>query len=454
MYTERCKKIKSSESGLTLVQVAIALMVAGLLLVPVIQMYNVNKIERKFRENNKKLEDISIALNKYAQQNKRYPLPAVPTQTPSDSNYGEVAAASSAACTGFLPNGINCVSGDAPNTALTNEVLIGTVPFRALGLKEENAYDMNGSKITYAVTRELVDSDTFKNTNGAIGIRNQNGTPLNGGGDANTKDATNRSRVLFAVISHGADRKGAYQKNGTLSSCAIAGQDQNNCNRAGMTGLFRGRQKVDPTNSAILTEEISKGFSLGIGSEYYDDTISYRTTANDEFWAGLREKFDAGTEEASFSSAPVWTAIVAPKISYTEQQKPRATLDVEGSVQVRKAMTQTICDQAEDDSGSVVCFRMENLTAPEPGLDAEKGVKTALKCENETGLVGLDKDTETDSSKYGSAPRSKLAQTQKYISKKCDDISRLPAGSPVAASINTCPNGIRGWISGSVVCQP
>ena len=446
----------SSESGLTLVQVAIALIVVGILMVPMIQMYNINKIERQFRENNKKLDDIAIALNKFAQQNKSYPLPAVPTLASGTANYGQPAAANSSSCSGVLSNGIRCVAGAIPNTATSSEVLVGSVPFQALGLKEEESYDMYGSKITYAVTRELTNSSTFNNTHGAIGLRNQNGQPLNGGGDFNSRDASGSNRVLFVVISHGADRKGAYDKNGALSSCNIAGQDQDNCNRTTMTGQFRGRQKTDTNDSTVLINELSKGFALGTGANYFDDSIAFRTTANDEFWAGLRDNSNPATEEGAFSSAPVWTAILSPKASYTVDEKPKATLDVSGAVQVGKTMTQTICDQTTDASGTVKCFRMKNLTAPEPNPSADPGVDTSIKCENETGLVGLNKKTEPNAANYGAAPHSRLTETQQYIEKNCDNVTTIGTSAPILGTVGTCPvgKGIQGWSGGTIICQP
>ncbi|PZP55505.1 MAG: hypothetical protein DI586_06700, partial [Micavibrio aeruginosavorus] len=59
---------RQSEKGLSLLEIAIALIVVGLLVTPLLQMYNINKMERISRENNKGLENIAVALNKYDKQ--------------------------------------------------------------------------------------------------------------------------------------------------------------------------------------------------------------------------------------------------------------------------------------------------------------------------------------------------------------------------------------------------
>ncbi len=437
---------RQSEKGLSLLEIAIALIVVGLLVTPLLQMYNINKMERVSRENNKTLENIAIALNKYAQQNKKYPVPANPTLTAADASYGSSAAiAPSVACNGVITGqGVRCTIGATNNASPANEVLIGTVPFLELGLNDKDTFDIYGSKITYAVTRRLTNKTTFNDKEGAIGLVNQNGTPLDGGGDFNVLDSSGKPHVLFALINHGANRSGAYQKDGSLAPCS--GQlDTDNCNRdpsiangpSTIDGSFRGRQKYDPANAPNgLLPELSKSFALGTGTGFYDDTVTFRTTSRDEGWSSLRSDV-SDTEAGTFLSE---SGKVMIKKDPSESTTAVASMDVDGAVQVYKTTSPTVCNRMDVNPSTDDCFKIKNIASKEPDpTELAGGIDKAIKCDDMGGLKGM--------SKAKKDPQSR-EQNDYYIKRRCPATE-----SPMPAT--TCPTdkGISKIVNGEPQCS-
>ncbi len=458
---------RRSEQGISLLEISIALIVVGILIVPILQMYNINKMERQSRENNKSLENIAIALNKYAQQHKKYPVPSDPTLAASNASYGTpglVTATSNCASI----TGVRCINGASPNTADIDEVLIGTVPFRELGLDEKEIYDIYGSKITYYITRQLTDPNTFRNGAGAIRIADQDNQPLvikltrqNGSvlndpssdselSEPDTINASNENRVMFAIVSHGADRKGAWQRDGTISACTNAGLDANNCNSASMTSTLRGRYKSetvtieDPaspgTNIQAILQSPSRSFSNASGATHYDDTLVYRTTSRDKGWTGLRSENATDEEGAYLSEA----GKIAIKADITTPVTPNAAMDVGGNVQAFKTMAQTVCNES---AGTTNCFRLKNILAPEPTDPVEMakgGLDKSVKCDSENGLTGFDLQTDSSVRNNTHTPN----QSERFIKRNCPS-TKVPSGN----TNQGCPNGISRIVGGFVQCR-
>ncbi len=459
---------RQSEKGLSLLEIAIALIVVGLLITPMLQMYNINKMERVSRENNKTLENIAIALNKYAQQNKKYPVPANPTLPSTDTFYGTPATiTASDACAGiFVSQGVRCFGGTTPNTSPVNQVLAGTVPFLELGLNEKDIYDIYGSKISYVVTRQLTvnntanpdDPNAFVNGAGAIAIIDQDNAPIGVKltnkdtptliyndpdtesqiSNADTYDGSN-NRVMFALISHGEDRKGAWQGDSTLSACTNPGLDTSNCNQTSMTATLRGRSKKDvitikdPANPlATVQAELtspSRSFAKPEGANHYDDTIVYRTTSRDEGWSSLRS--DVSDAEAGTFISESGTVMI--KDDPSELTTAEASMDVGGAVKVYKTKSQTICNRKDGGTTTWNCFRTINISGKEPDpTDWVGSPNAAVKCNDMGGLQGFSKQNESE-------PNSA------YIKRDCPTETKSPippSSCPTGMGISKLVNGV------------
>lgn len=124
------------EKGFSLIELAIVLVVAGVILGGATSLIGSYIEGYRYRETEKKLEKIADALARYAQSYYVVPCPGDPN--PVTEPWGAPAGSST--------NGDNMTS-----RCTTVGVLQGIVPFKVLGLTEEDAKDAYGNYITYAV---------------------------------------------------------------------------------------------------------------------------------------------------------------------------------------------------------------------------------------------------------------------------------------------------------------
>jgi len=188
-----------AERGFTLVEMAIVLVIVGLLLGGLLMPLSAQMEQRRIGETQKALEEIKEALIGFAVANGRLPCPA------------PAATATGAAGAGLEPTPI--VDEGCVNAA-------GVLPWATLGVSETDSW---GNRYTYRVTTEFtrtVPKTTFNGatcpppTNpqfAAFSLCSQgNMTILNTGGGS-----TLSSNVPVVVISHGKNGFGAYNTAGT-----------------------------------------------------------------------------------------------------------------------------------------------------------------------------------------------------------------------------------------------
>jgi sugar lactone lactonase YvrE len=173
--------------GFTLIQISILLIAASLVLVAILP-----STRTTLNANNAttaKLNGILTAMRGYEAKNAALPCPADASQPIGSTSYGVAAANSGTGSPG------NCTGGTpaANYVDTTNNVAVGMVPVRALGLSNDYALDAYGRDITYAVDTNA--TVCFSGTlPGKITVTD-NGT-------ANT--------TIAALVSHGADGHGAW----------------------------------------------------------------------------------------------------------------------------------------------------------------------------------------------------------------------------------------------------
>lgn len=179
---------------------------------------------------------VQKALDNYAKVHGFLPCPASRASVPSDSGFGVEARDGATYTTCTTSAGL--VRAPAAGNPFA---YIGAVPVRTLGLPDNYAGDAWGNKLMYAVSASHVGTmGSYLNTDGPITIYtgdrtltsyihtiNRTSTGLN----------TNGPAVVYVVVSHGADGKGAYPFNGTaiVTACgASANNDVENCDDANL----------------------------------------------------------------------------------------------------------------------------------------------------------------------------------------------------------------------------
>lgn len=177
---------KQAISGFSLIQMSIILAMAAVVMVAMLPGYqnpnNANAISGN------KMNGILNALRAYEVTHGNLPCPADPTMATGNGYYGIAAANSGTTndCTGSTPA--------AAYADATNNIAIGMVPVRSLGLSYDYALDGFGRDISYVVDTNATGCWATASLPGAVTV---------------TDNGINQSTVA-ALVSHGADGYGAW----------------------------------------------------------------------------------------------------------------------------------------------------------------------------------------------------------------------------------------------------
>ncbi len=274
------KNGKNCSSGFSLIEVSILLMILGILMVPFIRLLDLEMQDKIWSETSENPMVVRNALQKFALAYGRYPVPARRSASPGDADYGrEFPIGSVATCSSTDTTVCRTTAGSRDAVAPTgaDPVLIGTVPFAALGLPYQFSVDGYGRKLTYAVTESQTDGTcpaTSFDTCGAIKLVSKSGA-----------DHTNTgSNLHYAIVSHGPDGKGGFTLGGTMHDpCAGPGFDVKNCDN---DAVFNSNFEMLPViNEAGVTQyNFSRSQYLAEGVGYYDDYIEYAVMTTGDIW--------------------------------------------------------------------------------------------------------------------------------------------------------------------------
>ena len=248
--------------GFTLIEMAIVMVVVGLLLsgsllalAPVVQ-------GSKISETNGKLDRIEQALLVYVIQNGCLPCPA----NPSIASTSTGAPESGQAVTGSAP-GTPYTTGCAGATCTYNPGTAGPggVPWINLGLSEGDATDAFGDRISYEV--------------GPVALTVSNGmerTPPSGypTGSITIKNATpttQTTQAAYVLISYGSDRSFAYvASTGGTPLVSKHGQTAGD-------GTSQGTNANGGGTGSTYIQDTYKGSQ---NTAYFDDVVRWRTAPN------------------------------------------------------------------------------------------------------------------------------------------------------------------------------
>lgn len=297
-----------NQQGFTLIELCLALTVMGLILATVLQQMNAYTKMKSRDDTATSLTALEAAFNEFYYQNNRHPCPADITLARTHTNYGR--------------EGTNCTAG---------AVITGMVPFRAMNIPENLAYDGWHNRITYAVTRTLTVAPVAATAVGAIPLTLITYDAATG----TTSYAPPLAPVNahYVLVSHGDNGVGAYNESGIISRvCADpmspANAERTNCDANTTYTFASSRYYVNYSN----------------GADYFDDIVSTVRTVPTRIWI----------------SSPVNRNDIYTKTSRigigTETPDVTVNIDVAGNI------------RSEDMRASVVCDNDNPLRCFQPGI--------------------------------------------------------------------------------------
>lgn len=214
-------KRPTNNSGFTVLELAIVLVLVGIVIAPAIHLYQQHRIQQDWEETEQNIDSALNEIGGFRAVFGRYPCPAEPTAVPGDTTYGHELAD----CLTNAPAPGSCANGLCTYTnALSGEnVVVGSIPFKTLNLQETEAYDRFLSRLTYAVTLDLTDSASFDLNGGGISIVDNN--------DPTIPLVSPQGSAHFIVLSHGRNQAGSYSRQGQTPAGCLTGStiEQENC---------------------------------------------------------------------------------------------------------------------------------------------------------------------------------------------------------------------------------
>lgn len=344
---------KRRNGGYSLIELAISLVVVGSLAAGAIGAYTNYKVYEERETTEESTADISTLLGEFRAVYGRYPCPAPMDAAPGDADYGRESAdcvAGTYGTPGTCINGI-CTATSANVAAMP--VLVGTLPFKILAIRETDSLDGYSNRITYAITAPLTSTSTFNMQGGGISIVDDN----------NNSIITPPHTAHFVTVSHGRNSSGARGMDGSeVTSCVTGGTlEQKNCDN-------------DST------------FYYGTESAGSDDLINYYTPAELSYWQQTTPTSYnihlRGAEEVAVG------ALLTENLNPTEEEV-KVRENTAGSAVIHakdsKILTNNICEY-NPVTLSVDCF-LPNLIGGDPTSVPPTG---GMKCPaSEPYMVGI-----------------------------------------------------------------
>jgi prepilin-type N-terminal cleavage/methylation domain-containing protein len=242
------------QSGFTLIEMAMVVLITGLILGTAASYYGLYLKRENLKETNVNVTAVTNKISEFRNINGRYPAPASLTLPRGDADYGrenKTICTNVAKAPGTCENGIciksNSRDTDGDGTNETLRVCVGTIPFRQLNLSEKLAFDAYGTRLLYAVTEDLTDDAKFRAGGGGIDILQAQGSD----------SALNLPRSAhFVVLSYGPDMAGGYTADGVQIPCPAAGAENVNCSTAA-TASFRVAQLDQSLDNSAFDDVVN-----------------------------------------------------------------------------------------------------------------------------------------------------------------------------------------------------
>ncbi len=235
---------KAYNRGFTLVQMSVLLMVASIIMVSILP--STQKTLDANRVTTERMNELMKYFRVYMASTGGLPCPADATLATGAANYGVMAAGAgpSTDCTGSTPA--------ANYTDASNNVAIGMVPYKTMGIPRELVYDGWGRAITYAVDTNVTDSCWPTPITGSITVT----------------DKGNAQTAVIALVSHGANGHGAWTPLTGNSGTGVR-LNNNSSNSDELTNAH--------VNSGFAATAVLNNFVIATPGSTFDDIIVYKS---------------------------------------------------------------------------------------------------------------------------------------------------------------------------------
>ena len=318
-----------NNKGFSLIELALAMIVIGVLATPFLQEYNLYSKRRISDQTQVSMGVAGIvpqAMADFVNANDRYPCPADLSLAEDDPNHGQencppAGAPAPGTCT--AGGGICRTTGrDADGIGGPDPVLIGGVPYATLNIPASASLDGWKRKITYVVSERMADGSVapFDNTQGVIDIREQDGD------DLSPTLVPGFGSQTYLLVSHGENGVGAFTTSGKLVAPCPAnganGRDWENCDNDS-------RFETPGMSNAAVPQGLR---SLREGPGYNDDEILYSVFGLKGLWSYSANPDNIHNENTGYVGI--------------NQPDPTEQLDVIGNIKAETVHAQSYCDDA------------------------------------------------------------------------------------------------------------
>jgi len=256
---------KSGKRGFTLIEIAVVLVIVGLLIGATVTGVQPVVLSSKISQTNTKMDRIELALLAYVMQNGCLPCPANGQLGSAASSPGNTAVSSDAGWSYGAPTryyGPNHATNNQPCAAPTGtgcQQTVGVVPWNSLGLRDADTVDQWQNRITYAVTSSLTV------TAGTSMARTAPTSYPVGGITVENNAGTDQTTVAaYVLISHGPDRSYGFAA-------------QNGATMANSHSVTTTNQNVNNPSAGTATTFRQDRAVTGEGATYFDDIVRFKT---------------------------------------------------------------------------------------------------------------------------------------------------------------------------------
>lgn len=308
-------------SGFTLIETAIVLIIAGVLVSGFFSIATLYLKRQKMDEADWRMKEVRLALTQFVADDPdisgvdgdavRFPCPAPLTSAKDDPGHAVELCPTGTIAPGDNLGGVYVVAGADAGSL----VLVGAIPADTLGISEDLMLDAYGNRMTYAVTYPLTLDDALLAEpipRGQITILSDD-------------DTTKTAHSDFFIVSHGADGSGSFTAEGVpngnpcRSTLVAGGGDSQNC-------------VWQTTNTAIFKDNPVFGFSTAPNDRFYDDLALY-TLGEAEGWWEAADASGTDIRNRNIGSVRITNALGV------RTADPEAPLDVNGKAFVRENLT-------------------------------------------------------------------------------------------------------------------
>ncbi len=252
--------------GYSLIELSICLALIGIIMGSGLAIGNMGNAKSQSEITEAQLDEIEYAIQMFVNRYKRPPCPASLSVAENTVGFGVESL-----CSGALPVGVVAINAGTPE-----ELWVGTVPTRSLGLSDAKMFDAWNGRISYAVPKSYaVIATPIKNANvidlsKMIKINDQTNNQIFPQPIPTPSPFNNP--VVYVLVSHGVDMRGSYNNIGVLKrDCnaplpADTQLDIENCDHA---DVVAGNRDAIFRQMDVRTSKIA--------SQHFHDFVRFKT---------------------------------------------------------------------------------------------------------------------------------------------------------------------------------